>query len=246
MRGTVKSFLPEKAYGFIRGEDGRDYFFHLNDLVNRFEPVPLQTVYFDPTATRKGLKARSIQAGPMPTVTPVGPNHFIMTRDNYVRGYEIIRMVGTLRARANDPNVARNNLRTIAIDLGANAIINMTCTRSSEQEGCSNYNYTMHHFEGTAVVVARYQSTPNTNGNDPTTKDFHISHYKDGQISLVRPHALVFYTKLVLGWIRTATCIICLIPAILFCRLLHLKPRFMQAIDEADSAKNVLRPGAVG
>ena len=84
MRGTVKSFLPEKAYGFIRGEDGRDYFFHLNDLVNRFEPVPLQTVYFDPTATRKGLKARSIQAGPMPTVTPVGPNHFIMTRDNYV------------------------------------------------------------------------------------------------------------------------------------------------------------------
>ena len=33
MKGTVKMFNKEKGYGFIRGEDGKDYFFHYSVLV---------------------------------------------------------------------------------------------------------------------------------------------------------------------------------------------------------------------
>lgn len=32
MRGTVKWFSNEKGYGFITGEDGKDYFVHYTDI----------------------------------------------------------------------------------------------------------------------------------------------------------------------------------------------------------------------
>ena len=28
MKGTITTYLPEKLYGFIKGDDGKDYFFH--------------------------------------------------------------------------------------------------------------------------------------------------------------------------------------------------------------------------
>jgi len=37
MNGTVKFFSIEKHYGFIVGDDGLDYFVHLNDLVDKIE-----------------------------------------------------------------------------------------------------------------------------------------------------------------------------------------------------------------
>lgn len=33
MKGTVKMFDKEKGFGFIRAEDGKDYFFHYSALV---------------------------------------------------------------------------------------------------------------------------------------------------------------------------------------------------------------------
>ena len=32
MEGTVKFFNPKKGYGFITGEDGKDYFVHITAL----------------------------------------------------------------------------------------------------------------------------------------------------------------------------------------------------------------------
>ncbi len=34
MRGTVKTFNVEKNYGFIKGEDGKEYFFHASAVKN--------------------------------------------------------------------------------------------------------------------------------------------------------------------------------------------------------------------
>ncbi len=33
MTGTVKWFNPRRGYGFITGDDGKDYFVHFSDLV---------------------------------------------------------------------------------------------------------------------------------------------------------------------------------------------------------------------
>lgn len=32
MKGTVKMFNKEKGFGFIHGEDQKDYFFHYSDI----------------------------------------------------------------------------------------------------------------------------------------------------------------------------------------------------------------------
>ena len=32
MKGTVKWFVSQKGYGFIRGEDKKDYFFHYSQI----------------------------------------------------------------------------------------------------------------------------------------------------------------------------------------------------------------------
>ena len=32
MNGKIKNTFPDKGYGFIRGEDKKDYFFHYSEL----------------------------------------------------------------------------------------------------------------------------------------------------------------------------------------------------------------------
>jgi cold shock CspA family protein/uncharacterized protein YbjQ (UPF0145 family) len=235
MRGTVRSFLPQKSFGFIHGEDGNDYFFHIADVAGAVQLAPLQSVQFDPTATPKGLKARSVQPGPMPQLIQVTPNQFIMTKLNYVRGYEIVRQVGTAWGKSNDPNVARDLLKQQAIGLGANAVINMGCDRYTEQKGCSNYRYTMHRFDGTAVVVARneyaFDADISSSAKHGNYSRSHFSCDDADQEILVRPHALVFYPRLMLAWVKTIAFIVGLIPVVLFCRLFQMKPRFMEGID---------------
>ncbi|MFA6874146.1 MAG: cold shock domain-containing protein [Bacilli bacterium] len=62
MKGTVKKFDKEKGYGFITGEDTKDYFFHYSQLMmDGFKTAEVgQKVEFDATTTEKGLRANNI------------------------------------------------------------------------------------------------------------------------------------------------------------------------------------------
>jgi cold shock protein len=65
LTGTIKVVFPEKGWGFIKGEDGRDFFFHkkhlkgcsINDL-SEGEPVT-----FEDAEGEKGLYAEDIYLG---------------------------------------------------------------------------------------------------------------------------------------------------------------------------------------
>lgn len=63
MKGTVKKFDPNKGFGFITGEDGKDYFFHYSQLVmDGYKSVASNAhVTYEPTTTEKGLRATNIQ-----------------------------------------------------------------------------------------------------------------------------------------------------------------------------------------
>ena len=37
MRGRIKRFIEDKGYGFITGEDGQDYFFHISQVRDMVE-----------------------------------------------------------------------------------------------------------------------------------------------------------------------------------------------------------------
>lgn len=63
LTGIVKRLIPQKAFGFITGSDGRDYFFHLTDLMGvEFEAVAEgDRVEFEIEKEPSGIKAGSAQ-----------------------------------------------------------------------------------------------------------------------------------------------------------------------------------------
>lgn len=62
MKGSVKWFSDEKGYGFIAGDDGRDYFAHFSGILqDGFKSLAEgQRVSFDLEDTEKGPKAINI------------------------------------------------------------------------------------------------------------------------------------------------------------------------------------------
>ena len=57
MKGTVKFFNSEKEFGFITGEDGKDYFIHKSDLAEGIVIDKDDSVTFETAKGDKGLKA---------------------------------------------------------------------------------------------------------------------------------------------------------------------------------------------
>ena len=62
-RGTIAKLLRDRGFGFIRGSDGRDLFFHRTGLVDvKFDDLEQGTVVeFDVEQGPKGLRAGNIR-----------------------------------------------------------------------------------------------------------------------------------------------------------------------------------------
>lgn len=68
MLGTVHKWLGKKGYGFIKGDDGNDYFVHYEFLKDPYvddrgkKDLPVgERVEFDPTCDSNGWKAYNIR-----------------------------------------------------------------------------------------------------------------------------------------------------------------------------------------
>lgn len=63
MQGKVKMFNPEKGFGFITMEDGKDVFFHYSQLMMEgFKTIDADVkVEFDLVETDRGLQAQEIK-----------------------------------------------------------------------------------------------------------------------------------------------------------------------------------------
>lgn len=63
VKGIIKKLTRDRAFGFIRAEDGVDYFFHQSELRGGlvFEDIREgEAVVFDPNAAEKGPRATEI------------------------------------------------------------------------------------------------------------------------------------------------------------------------------------------
>ncbi len=67
MNGTVARLMSDKRFGFIRGEDGKDYFFHASDLNGFWEDLVQDVdggrkivVTFDVVPSPKGPRAGNV------------------------------------------------------------------------------------------------------------------------------------------------------------------------------------------
>ena len=61
MEGTVKWFNPRKGYGFIEGEDGKDYFVHMSSIAEGDSLDEGQKVTFDPEEGDRGPQAKNVK-----------------------------------------------------------------------------------------------------------------------------------------------------------------------------------------
>lgn len=64
MYGTIKNFNNDKFFGFITGEDKKEYFFHGSELQSEQEEIYLcsgDPVEFIPSMTIKGLRAENVR-----------------------------------------------------------------------------------------------------------------------------------------------------------------------------------------
>lgn len=60
MEGTVKWFNKNKGFGFIAGEDGKEYFVHFTAIPKGVFIRENDLVSFEPTQTDKGMQAQKI------------------------------------------------------------------------------------------------------------------------------------------------------------------------------------------
>ena len=61
MKGSVKFFNRKKGFGFISGEDGKDYFVHFTALPKGTYLNQNDEVSFDPGEGERGPKAENVQ-----------------------------------------------------------------------------------------------------------------------------------------------------------------------------------------
>ncbi|MFM2363854.1 MAG: hypothetical protein RLZZ316_2756 [Bacteroidota bacterium] len=58
-RGTVKFFNTEKGFGFIKGDDGQEYFVHKSGLIDEIQQG--DAIEFELQEGKKGLVAVSVK-----------------------------------------------------------------------------------------------------------------------------------------------------------------------------------------
>lgn len=60
MQGKVKWFSTEKGYGYIVGQDGQDYYFHVRDVQGEYLPKNGDSATFTAKDGNKGPRAFSV------------------------------------------------------------------------------------------------------------------------------------------------------------------------------------------
>ncbi len=162
MKGTIKTYLPEKNYGFIRGDDGKDYFFHESEFLDKSHIGKLceeAFVNFDQQATPKGYKAKKCSLiNPSEVLTYVTPGEFIAAKSSGVRGWDVIEHGNWIvhGVSSDSPDAAKRDVIDRATRIGANALIDLEYYKTTGSSG--NYNYSIHNFRGRAVTLAKKNS----------------------------------------------------------------------------------------
>lgn len=162
MKGIIKSFVPEKKYGFIKGDDGKDYFFHLADFQAQLQKDKITDgapVEFEPTANSKGYRAVNCSLVDLSDVsTYVVPDDFPTSKFDTLPGWEIIEMGDWIvhGSSSESPNAAKMDLIDSALRVRANALVNVEYYKTTGSAG--NYRYSIHNYRARIVKVARKSS----------------------------------------------------------------------------------------
>ncbi|WP_198304205.1 cold-shock protein [Arcobacter vandammei] len=188
MIGTVTSYLSEKNYGFIKGEDRKDYFFHDSSLKDKKDIDKLcedLILKFEQKATPKGYSAVNIRLLDNNTTLKYNvPDTVYISKKDEIKGWEVIEesdwiITGTSR---ESPDSAKEDLINKANLIGANAVfyVNYYKTTGSEAgTGRGIHHYTIHNYVGRAMNIGKKNPNGKYSIQDLTFINKHASELKD-------------------------------------------------------------------
>lgn len=160
MEGTVSTYLPSKGYGFVKGDDGRDYFLHCDDVPAGVEVAEGLRLIFEEAATPKGYRARRASVGAKAAIAWELPTELLTSKTGEVKGWDVIEPAAWMMTSSSreSPDDARDQLQRAAMEIGATGIVQMRYFKSRGSEagtGRGTHHFTIHHFAATPVMLAR-------------------------------------------------------------------------------------------
>lgn len=154
MKGIIKTYLPSKSYGFIKGDDEKDYFFHAKDIKNKKEIIDGMLVSFEESATPKGYAAKNIQILDEKCLTYEVPKNFIFSKSDELKDFQILSSgKNPITITTNSPDKSRDILKEEALKIGANSVICYKYTKTTRTIG--NYNYSVHSASAFPVFAGK-------------------------------------------------------------------------------------------
>jgi cold shock CspA family protein len=159
MIGTVATFISQKTYGFITGEDGKSYYFNQQCLANPADVNEIADdleVVFEPAATPKGYRANKVSFDKTDTVkTYFTPEQVMHSKSGEIKGWSVIQYSDWLiySSTSESPEAAFTSLCESARAVNANAVLWMEYFKTKGQSG--NYIYTIHNYKARAAFVAK-------------------------------------------------------------------------------------------
>lgn len=164
MKGVITTFLPEKGYGFIKGADGRDYYFResaFGNVADRKLITEMAGVEFEQVASPKGYKAKNcILISNEEVKTYYVPSDCPTSKTGTLRGWDIIEYGDWVihSSERESPEAARKMLFYYANRVKANALVDVEYYKTQGEEpgtGRGTHYYTIHNFSGRMVTAAR-------------------------------------------------------------------------------------------
>ncbi|MCL1058599.1 cold shock domain-containing protein [Shewanella gelidimarina] len=153
MKGKVVSYIKNKKYGFINGDDGESYFIHCSSLNNHMDEAKLLKgvlVEFDPTPAPKGLAAKHVTVPDVYFKTQLVD--FFISKSNTPKHGNIEQLHSISTRFFKDPKEGRSHIKQLANEAGCNAILNLDFEKNTFSSG--NYRYTVHAFKGDLALVS--------------------------------------------------------------------------------------------
>lgn len=182
MTGTIKSCLESKGYGFIKGDNNIDYFFHYSSIKQREGTDSIEDgkrVVFEEKATPKGYSAINIVLLQTKEESLYEyPSSTLFSKSEHVNGWETIDSSDWYveESSKESPEDAKQRMLYHAKLAGANAVVNALYFKTTGQEG--NYKFTVHNYKGQLVRIARKTSGQGMQKENMLGLDSDISSFK--------------------------------------------------------------------
>ena len=173
MTGIIKTYLNDKNYGFIKGDDQKDYFFH-KSCINKHDLEKIcdgALVSFEQKATPKGYNAIKILINSTSDIKYSTPEKIYTSKNNSVKGWEVLDISNWIvhGSSRNSPDEAKNDMLHGINLVRANTALNMQYYKTTGSEpgtGKGTYYYTIHNFRGRPANIGKKSLAGQFSHND--------------------------------------------------------------------------------